>query len=180
MINNAGSQRYLGSVIKSSTIFSPERIFSLSRRDLTEMLRKEPLRTLTSILFPQKPSLPRSLRKVVEQSAIILADALHLASPSARLLGAVMSIEILISNQGDSYDTIRKRLTGLLGNDAEQRYNAEAVLKARHSYVHKGEEIRSDILPLKAIALALSCLLRYAEITPRFKNKDTLLNYLDF
>jgi hypothetical protein len=164
----------------SNTICDPRRNHNLSRDDLKKIIFKEPFEALTAILYPQKPSVPRSLRKAVEQSAIRLADALHFASASARLLGAVTSIEILISNHGDSYDSNLQRLSALLGEGAIIQYNAKSVLRARHLYVHKGEEIEDYDLPMKAIGLALSCLLRYAEATRFFKDKDSLVEYLDF
>lgn len=164
----------------SNTICDPRRNHNLSRDDLKKIIFKEPFEALTAILYPQKPSVPRSLRKAVEQSAIRLADALHFASASARLLEAVTSIEILISNHGDSYDSNLQRLSALLGEDAIIQYNAKSVLRARHLYVHKGEEIEDYDLPIKAIGLALSCLLRYAELTRFFKDKDSLVEYLDF
>jgi hypothetical protein len=152
----------------------------LSRNDLKQTILKEPFKALTSVLLPQKPSLPRSLHKAVEQSSIRLSDALHLASPSARLLGAVTSIEILISNHGDSYDLYLRRLAALLGDEAIEKYDAKSVLRARHLYVHKGEEIEGYSLPMNAIGLALSCLLRYSEIAQFSHNKTNLLEYLDF
>jgi hypothetical protein len=165
---------------RSNTIFDSRRVQKLSRNDLRQTISKESFEALTSVLLPQKPSLPRSLHKAVEQSSIRLSDALHLASPSARLLGAVTSIEILISNHGDSYDLNLRRLAALLGDEAIEKYDAKSVLRARHLYVHKGEEIEDYGLPMNAIGLALSSLLRYAEIAQFSQNKTALLEYLDF
>lgn len=72
------------------------------------------------------------------------------------------------------------RLDALLGEDYTAQYDAKSVLKARHDYVHEGEEIEGYILPKKAIGLALSSLLRYAEVAQFFRAKDELISYLDF
>jgi hypothetical protein len=150
----------------------------LSRADIIEIINKERFEALTAIL-----ALGNHLYLLTVQSSwaiCSLSDALQLASPTACLLGAVTSIEILLSNPKEKYDAISQRLSALLGEDAITQYDAESVLNARHSYVHGGKVIEDYNIPMKAICLALSCLLRYAEVAHSFKSKKDLLYYLDF
>jgi len=164
----------------SYTILDPKKTIQMSRGDLKKVLYQKRFTGLTQAVLSQRPSLPKSLRKAIAQSTIRLSDAVHSITPSAQLLGAVTSIEILLTGQVDSYETTKRRLAALLGTEAIIQYDAESVLRARHLYVHRGEEPEGYAIPLTAIGLALSCLLRYAEAAPGFSSKTALIEYLDF
>lgn len=154
-------------------------IISLSRQQIQEILREDPFACLSNTLLPQSPTLPKSLYRAILQSAIRLSDSIHTVTESSRLLGAVTSIEILTAEQGDSYETLYRRLIALLGTDAIEAFEAEKVFQARHSYVHRGDELEDTQISLSAIGLALSCLFRYAEAASSFVTKSHFLDYLD-
>lgn len=163
----------------SLSLRSPKDTITLSRQRIQEVLREEPFACLSNALLPQSPTLPRSLHRAISQSAIRLSDSIHTVTESSRLLGSVTSIEILIAEQGDSYETLHRRLIALLGTDAIEAFGAETVLQARHAYVHRGNEPADFQISLNAIGLALSCLLRSAEAASSFVTKPHFLDYLD-
>ncbi len=76
--------------------------------------------------------------------------------------------------------SLTNRLSALLGTESLIQHDVETVLQSRHLYVHQGQEIEEIEIPLKAIGLALSSLVRYAKIAMGFPGKDELVNYLDF
>ena len=164
---------------RSLTQRSPKDIISLSRQQIQEILREDPFACLSNTLLPQSPTLPKSLYRAILQSTIRLSDSIHTVTESSRLLGAVTSIEILTAEQGDSYETLYRRLISLLGKDAVEDFDAATVLQARHSYVHQGNEPEDTQISLSAIGLALSCLFRYAEAASGFVTKSHFLDYLD-
>jgi len=152
----------------------------LSRQDLKDRLSSDPIAPLASILVSQKCSLPPSLYNAVGESAIRLSDALHVTTGADQLLGAVTAIEILLANQGDSFETIGRRIETLIGPNAYKDFQTEMVLKARHLYVHQGIDPVDRALTLKSTGLSLYCLLTCAEAAARFKSKPSFLSYLDF
>lgn len=164
----------------SFTIRDSRETIKLSRDELRQILDQEPYEALARALLPQRAPLPKSLHHSISQSAIRLSDAVHSIIPSSQLLGAITSIEILLTHQTDKYESIKERLLALLGTDAVLKHNIESVLHSRHLYVHQGEEVSERSIPVKAVGLALSCLLRYAQIAPNFSDKNKLIEYLDF
>lgn len=150
-----------------------------SRKDLRAMFAQRDFRGLYTAIALQKPTLSSSLSNAIAQASIRLSNAVYSPTLSGQVLGAVTSIEILLSNQGDSYDTIAHRVTSLLGSKGSLRYDVDAILRARHLYVHKGEEVSEFEIPVRAIGLALACLLSFANLAHRFESKDTLLPFLD-
>jgi len=164
---------------RSLSLLSPQGTITLSRQQVQEVLREEPFTCLSNALLPQSPTLPGSLHRAISQSAIRLSESVHTVTESSRLLGSVISIEILIAEQGDGYETLRRRLIALLGTESIEVFGAETVLQTRHAYVHRGSEPTDVQIPLNAICLALSCLLRSAEAAPNFVTKHHFLDYLD-
>lgn len=151
-----------------------------TRAELKKELFKKRNKGLTNAILNKRTNLSKSIRNAIVQSSIRLSDAIHSITLSAQLLGAVTSVEILISEQGDSYETTKRRLIALLGENYIIKYDVERILKSRHLYVHCGEEVQGDDISPKAIALALSCLLRYSESASLFRDKLTFIKYLDF
>ncbi len=114
------------------------------------------------------------------QSAVRLTEALYVRPPAAQLLGAVTAIEILVSDQIETYDQMRRRIAALLGREALDQYAVEGVLRARHRYVHQGDPGPARAMVPPAMGLALACLVRYAAAAPAFPDKGALLDYLDW
>ena len=162
------------------TIFDSKRNLKLSREELNEKLGSPPISFLTEIIITGKGGRRNSLTKAITESSIRLFESLHNPSESTQLLGAVTAIDILLSDSGDTFDTIKRRIISLVGNQCYQYYNAESVLKERHLYVHQGIEPSHKVIPLSSSGLGLACLLRFAEIAKIFPSKVSLLNYLDF
>ena len=164
----------------SFTIRDSSEALTLSRSDLQLALREEPFRSLTEALLPQKSPLPKSLVRAISQSVVRFSDAVHSVTFSSQLLGAVIAIEILLASQLDKYDTLKQRLSILLGIKTIDQYLLAPVFQARHLYVHQGEEVNSPDISFKAVALALEAILQYAKMVAHFPSKEKLLEYLDF
>lgn len=154
--------------------------FKMSRSELKKFFHQTPFAGLTAVLLTQQATIGRHLRNLIIQAAIKLADAIHANAISSQLLGAVTVIELLLGEQGDSYEVIQKRLLGLVGRNAIDRYQASQIFRDRHLYVHKGEDIKEYSVSTNAIALALLSLLIYSDTAPSFKNKLEIVQYLDF
>lgn len=169
-----GGERY------SRTITDPRDLVSWSREQLQTKLHEEPVAPLTAILAPQRPRIASSLEKAVVEAAIHLTGALHQVGLAAQLLGSVTALEILVSDEADSYVQLKRRLTALIGEAAFCSFEGEDVLKARHQYVHRGVEPKAPAIALHATGLALCCLLRYAEASSVCGSRTDLLAYLDF
>lgn len=164
----------------SRTIMSELHMERLTRTELNRRLQTYPLAPLSTILIPQSSPVGESLFQSISAASVRLSDAIHCSKEADQILGAVTAIEILITNQGDSYDTLKKRIAALVGQDAFDFFEAENVLYERNRYVHQGIEPAHGALPIKATALALSCILRYAEMAPKFNSKPSIVTCLDF
>lgn len=152
----------------------------MSRSELKRFLNQKNFAGLTNILLTQGRNISKSLHNTINQAAIRLADAIHSISPSSQLLGSVTAIEILLSELGDPYDVIKKRLSSLIGSDAYALHNGDNIFNARHRYVHRGDEIFEFKMSTEAIVLSILALLNYSNATTKFSSKQDLLNYLDF
>lgn len=152
----------------------------LLRTELRSKLEAQPIAPLSAVLMPQKPPIADSLASAIIESSIRLSDAIHSPSAAGQLLGTVTSIEILITNQGDSFETTKRRIMTIVGQNAFDFYEAEQILNERHLYVHRGAEPSHGKLPTKATGLALSCILQYSMLAPRFSDRNALITYLDF
>jgi len=153
---------------------------TVSTAELQSKLDAPAMAPLTAVLRPQRPSLAKSLVDSTIESSIRLSDALHSPTAAGQLLGAVTSIEILISNQGDSFETTKRRIVSLIGENAFNFYDGDRILNERHLYVHRGIEPSHGTLPTKGTGFALSCILQYAQLVPNFSDRHALITYLDF
>jgi hypothetical protein len=164
----------------SFTILDSRNCIKVSSEDLIRTLYDDKFKDLTEALLPIKSPISTSLKNILNQATIRLSDAVHSITPSGQLLGAVTSIEILLSIHGDSYKVNKNRLIALLGSDSIERFNVEKVLNARHKYVHEGREIEDYTISKQAIGLALSTIFKYSELTKSYRSKEEIINYLDF
>lgn len=157
-----------------------------SRAQLLELLQSEEYRPLAQILLRQPIGVDESLLTAVHRSALQLSSAIHSTDASVQLLSAVTALEILLTfktdevQMGSIYGNVERRLSGLLGKDCVTRYKASDVFKARHAYVHEGDILEVPFISMRAVGLALACLLRYAEAAPKFHHKKAFMTYLDF
>ncbi len=78
----------------------------MSLNELKQMLFIDQYKYLTNALLPQRSVLPKSLTRAITQAAIRLSDAIHSATPSSQLLGAVTAMEILLASQSEKYEII--------------------------------------------------------------------------
>ncbi len=163
----------------SLTILDLQRCIRTKRSEIAALLKQKRFQGLASAVVPQRPKLPRSLRNAIRQAVVRLSDAVHSSTPSSRLLGAVTTLEILLNEQGDSFELTSRRVQGLLGTAAVDAFRADDVFRARHLYVHRGEEVTDEALGMHSIALALAALLRFAEVAEDFSHKAALASYLD-
>ena len=147
---------------------------------MRKCIDNSPANVIAAILKPQKPPFGKSLTRAVIQSSIRLTEALHSISPAAKILGAVTSMEILLTHQGDSYEATTRRIRELVGAPGWEQFEGERVMNERHRYVHQGVEPTHGFLPAKATALGLACLIQFAKLTAFFPHKSAVLTYLDF
>src|SRR5262249_11270252 len=132
----------------SYTIRDQRNNIKISRSNLRKLLTKMVFRKLSEVLLLYSSDLPRSIQKSISQAAIRLSDAIHNTSASAQLLGAVTALEILLTaEEGEKYDSIRQRITSILGEDTTNRYDAKTVFHSRHLYVHRGENVDNYFVP---------------------------------
>ena len=160
-------------------LLSPERYIKLKREELNEYIYQNKFINLTNTLL-RKSKGSKSIRNSIIQSALRLSDSIHAIDISSRVLGVITAIEILISELGDSFDTIKRRLRVLIGVNQFDKYSANEVFMTRHRYVHKGKQIEDWEISLKAIALGLLCLFHFAEASYGFRNRMEFIHYLDF
>jgi hypothetical protein len=151
----------------------------ITREHLASRLLSPRFQHLSSILSSQRPSVGHSLSSAITGASLRLASAVSSDTSASQILGAVTTLEIVLTNRSDAFDTVEKRIRQLLTPDACNFFEVDRVLKQRHNYVHSGEEPAGNELPAKAIGLALTCLLQVARLACCFPNKETVLRYLD-
>lgn len=152
----------------------------LSVSQLQDILNSEVFGSLASILLPNKSPCARSLRRALSASVSRLSDTIYSPDLGTRLLGAVTAIEILLSESGDSYQDIIRRLTALLGKPVLESFGVREIFEARHLYVHKGEEPkRFSPIGSESIGLALNTIFKYSDLALQFSAKQPILDYLE-
>jgi hypothetical protein len=152
----------------------------ITREKLRNYIADSAFADVAAILKPQKSLFGKSLSRAVIESSIRLTEALHSHSSAGKLLGAVTSMEILISHQGDSYEATMRRIRELVGEPGWEQFEGERVINERHRYVHQGLEPSHGLMPAKATALGLACLIQFAKLVKIFPHKTAILKYLDF
>jgi len=152
----------------------------ITRAELRKCINNSPANAVAAILEPQKSPLGKSLTRAVMESSIRLTEALHSISPAAKILGAVTSMEILVTHKGDSYEATTRRIRELIGAPGWEKLEAERIMNERHRYVHQGVEPTHGFLPAKATALGLACLIQFSKLIEFFPHKSAILTYLDF
>lgn len=169
-----------GSSIRTFILDNTDDLF-FSREGLLSVLDQPQLRGLSQIMIAQKPNIAKSLYTSTNQACVRLANAIFSNSYTEQLLGAITCIELLLTNenQATGYANINRRLAMLVGENVLEKYEFEKLLNARHSYVHRGEEVQVRKYPLQIISIAIYALLLYANVANQFKRKDSLLTYLD-
>jgi hypothetical protein len=110
---------------------------------------------------------PIGISETIRRACVHLAETMHGSRLETQVLGAVTSLEILFGDD-DRYKVTGRRIVALLGQDAEQRWNAKGVIEARNKYVHQGTEIELATIADNAIELALACILRFAAVASSF------------
>jgi len=164
----------------SFSINSSESAFKISRQDITEFLNQSSLNGLSKVLLLQNDVLNKSLHHAITKACICLINSFNLPDITSHILGAITSIEILLTEQPDRYSILQKRLESLIGKESIERYEMEKVFKARNSYIHRGEDIDDYEISLKALALAMSSILTFSNAAYRFESKSSFIAYLDF
>ncbi len=169
-----------GSPIETFSLHETETLF-LSKHELRTFLDQPLLQHVTQAISAQKSKLAPALRQSIIQSCLRLASAFYEASYTAQLLGAITSIEILLTGdeQGTSFDVKQRRLGVLLGNAFLEKYEFKKILQARHLYVHQGENETTRSQALMALGVAMYGLFIYAVVAQDIPKKDMLLTYLD-
>lgn len=149
-------------------------------KSLSENLLKEPLKYISQLITPPKSSKNKKVLGKIGHSIYHLSKAVEATNLSDRILSSLTSLEVILSNHDTTYDQFETRIKNIIGNELFRAYQTEAIIKSRHSYVHRGEEINSVELSMKAVALALITICQYSRNIINFPNSDTFLNYVDF
>jgi len=169
-----------GSFGNARTIRSGDSTISLSRKLLLSLLDNKYTGTMMTLLINRNRGIGKSLHRALTESAICLSSAVHSIDLANQNLSSVTAIEILLANQGDSFETIKNRIISLIGEANFNYYKGNDTLHARHLYVHKALEPSSSTIANASLALALVCLCEYAQLAQRFKAKSEVISYLDF
>lgn len=154
-------------------------LIELTYSDINALLNSEKHRYLFKAIIEYN-FLTGAIRKSISQSANRLSDAIHSVEFSAQVLGSVTSIEILLSELGDSYETLKRRIIALVGMSTYSSLAVDDVLNSRHIYVHRGKAIEDFDLALNSIKLGIDVIINYAELSSKgFRTKKQILEYLD-
>jgi hypothetical protein len=172
--------RVFGGEGNTRLIRAREDLLSLSRQEMLRQVTFGPAEHLGRLLMSQKSDVSPSLLGAVMEAALCLTNAIHTVDPPAQILLAVTTMEILMAEQGDSFESIQSRVMCLIGPENFEKYRAEEVFRARHLYVHRAQEPASIELPNRALALALSCLCEFTRIASSFASKVDAIAYLEF
>ncbi len=158
----------------------PKDVIHVSRHDVEAIFHQQPYSLLAPIITEQRVPVSSSLKKVLTQAVIRLADAIMSIEGSSQLLGAVTAIEMLLTQSNDKYESNGRRLGALLGKEVLETLDADGVFHSRHMYVHRGlKPERSDVAH-RAIMLSMLAIFRYAYLAYEFNQKTALVDYLDF
>ncbi len=164
----------------SHTILDPKQSIQFSASQIQDILDSQEFGSFASILLMRNSTCGKSTRRALSASASRLAEAIHSPNRATRLLGAVTAIEILLSESGDTYDAIIRRLVTLLGKPILEQFRVKELLHSRHLYVHKGEEPQiSSNIDLNAIGLALNTIFKYSHLALQFSTKQAIIDYLE-
>ena len=158
---------------------APTGAIKLSRARLGQIVQRWRFKELYSVIVPTAARLRTPMRECVRDACVQLAEALHGPTVASRMLGSMISIEILLSEGRTKHALIASRLRALIGDCLYGIFDGKDVLQARHQYVHRGKGV-SEEHELSPIQLALASLLGTASIAWRFSSKAQFLEYLDF
>lgn len=172
-VSTAGSGHYIGR--------DQKRLLRLSRQEVSSFLRHPELEALVEMLLIRSESTASSIRRAVLGACLRLSESLHASSVASRVLGAVTALEMMVLTEANTdYGTIQARVGALIGTAEADRFRLPEILRARHRYVHRGEEPEDKTLSHSAIGLALLSLLRLATLSRGFQRRDSIVEYLDF
>lgn len=168
-----------GLLSRAHFIGTPSPPIKRSRSGLLATLKSVPTIDLCSALLLPKSSITGSHRGRISRAARFLYEGMHVPTPESQVLGAITSIEILLSGGRSSFEVIRTRLKELLGKRAYTYYRADEVFDARNEMVHSGKRC-TDTQGYLALVLAVSALLAYAKVAYQSPRDTQLLKQLDF
>ncbi len=161
-------------------IFNTKQVIKASRVELESLFQQPPFARLVPIITRRRSAISASLRNIVATSLVRLSESIMSTDSASQLLGAVTAIEILLTHQGEPYQSNGRRLVALLGKEASERMDSDAVFHARHEYVHRGLSLDLHDVAKRALALSMLALFRYSYLAYNFRDKSTLVDYLDF
>lgn len=158
---------------------NPLKPMHLRRRRLKQLFKQKRFDVVFRAIVWHDATIPKSFRRVIRQVTTRLSKGVHAATLSSNLLGAVIALEILFAYERNEYSKIQKRIRALLGTNESLRLRVNEVFEARHLYVHRGQDVKESDLAFDAIALGITCLVRYAQSIVSFRDKQEFLQYLD-
>lgn len=156
----------------------------ISLATLRAELGVAPISLLREMILSRKSNgLHLSLRKAIENAALALYAAMHVCLEDLQVIGSMKTLELLLrKTQRETYQTIRNRVTALIGAKVAAHYKADDLFSSRHDFAHHNVEARglrnTDGAP--AMRMALHCLVRYIEAAEKSHSRDNLIAYLDF
>jgi len=151
--------------------------FHLSRSALLSPFNMGFHKELWKIVVERDVAVALGLRKVVVGALLRLFEAIHAPSFESRLMGAITSIEILLSDR--NWETLKKRVVALLGTGSLSTYGVDELFRLRHAVVHERGDV-SHLQALLAVGMAMSSLFTVALLSYSVIHVQGLHRYLDF
>ncbi|MGE5480500.1 MAG: hypothetical protein ACM3U1_08765 [Chloroflexota bacterium] len=109
---------------------------------------------------------------------------MYVPSPMTQLLGAVTTMEILLSTGQSKMEIFKHRIEALVGSNIYKKYivnsdQLKGILDLRNSIAHKGI-LCTDIDAKRAIELATIIIIAFCNLEEKLGSNSSILYHLDF
>jgi hypothetical protein len=128
-------------------------------------------------LLAQPKSDDQRLSGNLRRACCRLAAACFAANAESQVLGAVTSLEMLLSPDGD-FQRLEKRCAEIVADMDEGASLLRSLLKARHEHVHQGRDVDPSV-GRQAILVLMQIMERLARSQNVITSQGQLCSYLD-
>ena len=165
---------------RAPQISIPDPPLTLPSAAFKKMLDDEPVRDYTAIMLYGSSQVDSDVSKALETASWVLYESVQSDHPLLQLLGAISSIEVLLSKGQSKYKEIKNRLHMLLGPDAYRADKAsiDELFKFRNEAIHEGAMIDWP-QSHAAIKLATAAIVAFARAARQYDSRDAILTALD-
>jgi hypothetical protein len=133
--------------------------------------------TAVATLLAQPTSKDSQIVVNLRHACCRLASACFATNPERQVVGAVTSLEMLLSNDGD-FGRLKVRSAALVADVADAQDVLNLLLKARHEHVHQGREVDPEV-GRASIPLLMQIVERVARCQSLLESKVQLCAFLD-